>query len=126
MSHTLTSLIIYIAWFSIILLTLGLFRSYLTLSGQRAPNKYSPTGTDVSPDRGVTVARGTLVGGDVRVGAGVGGSSVGSGVAVAWGAVVGCVPFVTWRGVGVMEGVGVGGGASKRRSGHRQCDRHPV
>ena len=52
MNNTLMSLIIYISWFSAILLILGLFRSYLTLTGQKAPNSYSPTGTDVSPFSG--------------------------------------------------------------------------
>ncbi len=52
MNHTLTSLIIYITWFTAILLVLGLFRSYLTLTGKKAPNSYSPTGTDVSPFSG--------------------------------------------------------------------------
>ncbi|PHS18913.1 MAG: hypothetical protein COA86_07020 [Kangiella sp.] len=49
MNHTLTSLIIYITWFTAILLVLGLFRSYLTLAGGKAANSFSPTGTEVSP-----------------------------------------------------------------------------
>jgi len=52
MNNTLMSLLIYITWFSAILLVLALFRSYLTLTGKKAANSYTTTGTDVSPFSG--------------------------------------------------------------------------
>jgi len=48
MTNTLMSLIIYSSWTLAIVVFLGVFRSYLTLSGQKAANKFSPTGDDVS------------------------------------------------------------------------------
>jgi len=48
MSNTLFTLVAYIAWMLIVLLTIGLYRSYLTLSGQKAANAFKPDGSDVS------------------------------------------------------------------------------
>jgi uncharacterized MAPEG superfamily protein len=52
MTDSLYTFIAYIAWMLILLLTLGIYRSYVSLSGQRAPNKFSPDGKDVSPFSG--------------------------------------------------------------------------
>lgn len=52
MNDSLVALIGYSAWILVILTTLGMYRSYLTLSGKRAPNKFSPDGSDVSPFSG--------------------------------------------------------------------------
>ncbi len=48
MNDSLLTLIAYIAWMLAVLLTLGMYRSYLTLSGQRPANKYRADGSDVS------------------------------------------------------------------------------
>lgn len=48
MNITLISMIYYIAWMIALLLLLGSYRSFLTLSGQKAANSYSPSGDDVS------------------------------------------------------------------------------
>lgn len=48
MTESLHALIAYISWMLIILVTLGLYRSYLTLIGKHAANKFNPDGSDVS------------------------------------------------------------------------------
>lgn len=52
MTESLHALIAYISWMLIILISLGLYRSYLTLTGQHAANKYNPDGCDISPFSG--------------------------------------------------------------------------
>ena len=52
MTDSLHALIAYISWMLIILVSLGLYRSYLTLTGQHAANKFKPDGGDVSPFSG--------------------------------------------------------------------------
>ncbi len=48
MTDTLLALIYYIAWMLALLLLLGGLRSYLTLTGKKAVNSFSPAGDDVS------------------------------------------------------------------------------
>jgi len=48
MTETQLSLIYYIAWILVLLSILGGLRTYLTLTGKKAANSFSPTGTDVS------------------------------------------------------------------------------
>ena len=48
MNDTLFALIAYIMWMLAILITLGVYRSFITLSGKKAANSFKPDGSDVS------------------------------------------------------------------------------
>jgi len=48
MTDTLLALVYYIAWILVLLSILGGLRTFLTLSGKKAVNSFSPAGTEVS------------------------------------------------------------------------------
>jgi len=52
MPATALAVVGYVAWMLCLLLILAGLRSYLTVSGARAANSFSPDGTDVSPFSG--------------------------------------------------------------------------
>ncbi|MFZ5637397.1 MAG: MAPEG family protein [Pseudomonadota bacterium] len=52
MSPSLLALVVYAAWTLALLAAIGTMRFQLSVSGQRAPNRFSPTGDDVSPFSG--------------------------------------------------------------------------
>ena len=49
MNPTTLALIGYITWFLILLSAIALYRTILTLNGNRAANSFAPEGTDISP-----------------------------------------------------------------------------
>lgn len=49
MSPTALTFLAYLAWMMLILVTLGMYRTSLVLTGKRRANNFSPTGDDVSP-----------------------------------------------------------------------------
>ena len=46
---TATALLAFAGWYLLLTFALGIFRSALVLSGQKAANSFSPSGSDVSP-----------------------------------------------------------------------------
>jgi len=48
-TSTATALLAFAAWYVLLTFALGIFRSALVLSGQKAANSFSPSGNDVSP-----------------------------------------------------------------------------
>ena len=46
---TATALLAFAGWYLLLTFALGVFRSALVLSGQKAANSFSPSGNDVSP-----------------------------------------------------------------------------
>jgi uncharacterized MAPEG superfamily protein len=46
---TATALLAFACWYVLLTFALGFFRSALVLSGKRAANSFSPSGSDVSP-----------------------------------------------------------------------------
>lgn len=49
MNASAVALVGYIAWFTLLLTTIGTLRSGLVLGGKRAANSFTPAGDDVSP-----------------------------------------------------------------------------
>ncbi|WDI31758.1 MAPEG family protein [Hyphococcus flavus] len=47
MTPTATALLLYVAWFLLLLMTLGFVRTSLVLGGKRASNSFSPSGEDM-------------------------------------------------------------------------------
>jgi hypothetical protein len=49
MNDTAIALLGYVGWFFILIVTLGILRTMVTLSGKKAANSFSTSGEDVSP-----------------------------------------------------------------------------